>query len=177
MDGWAAAIVSFIERNQALAPWLMALFAMAETTALVSILVPSTAIMVAVGAFAATGAISFLPLWIGATAGALAGSTLSFWLGRRYGEAILAMPPLRRHPEWVEKTNAAFTRWGPATLLLGHFTTFLRPVVFLMAGMSGMTLARFALWNSLGCVAWAYVVPKFGEIGGHLIGWLWGLFA
>lgn len=176
MQAWVDPVIAFVERHQALAPWLMLVFAMAETTALISILVPSTAIMVAVGAMAATGAIDFLPLWIGASVGAVLGSTLSFWLGRRYGPAILQSPLIRNHPEWVEKTDRAFHRWGPATILIGHFTTFLRPVVFLMAGMSGMTLPRFALWNVMGCVAWAWAVPKFGEVGGYLIGWIWGLF-
>ncbi|MBE2278617.1 MAG: DedA family protein [Rhodobacteraceae bacterium] len=177
MQAWVDAIIGFVEQHQALAPWLMLVFAMAETTAVISIVVPSTAIMVAVGALAATGAINFLPLWLGATVGAVLGSTLSFWLGRRYGAAILATPLLRKHPDWVEKTDRAFVRWGPATILIGHFTTFLRPVVFLMAGMSGMAFVRFTFWNLLGCIAWAWIVPKFGEVGGHLIGWIWSLFS
>lgn len=177
MQAWVEAVTGFVGRHQALAPLLMLVFAMAETTAVISIIVPSTAIMVAVGALAATGAIDFAPLWAGATLGAVLGSSLSFWLGRRYGAAILAMPVIARHPDWIRKTESAFTRWGPATILIGHFTTFLRPVVFLMAGMSGMGFARFAFWNLLGCIAWAWIVPKFGEVGGHLIGWLWSLVA
>jgi membrane protein DedA with SNARE-associated domain len=83
------------------------------------------------------------------------------------------MRPLRDHPEMVEKTRDAFKRYGAATIVIGHFTTVLRPVVFLMAGMSGMTLARFAFWNTIGCVAWAYLIPKLGQFGGDIIGWLW----
>ncbi len=177
MDGLIVTLIAFVERHQALAPWLMLVLAMLETTAVVSIIVPSTAIMVGVGALAATGAIQFTPLWLGASAGAVLGSGLSFWLGRRYGSAILAVPVIRRHPEWMEKTDRAFTRWGPATILVGHFTTFLRPVVFLMAGMSGMTFGRFLFWNTLGCIAWAWVVPKSGEVGGSLLGRLWSLFS
>ena len=173
MAEWMDQIVAFIERNQALAPWIMLIFAAAETTAFLSIIVPSTAIMVGVGALAATGAINFLPLWIGASVGAVIGSTFSYWLGHRYGDAILRMKPMSQHPEWVEKASAAFTRWGPVTIFAGHFATILRPVVFLMAGMSGMRFFRFFFWNLLGCLTWAFVVPKFGEIGGEVIGWIW----
>ena len=60
--------------------------------------------------------------------------------------------------------------------VIGHFTTIFRPVVFLMAGMSGMSLTRFAFWNGLGCVAWAYLIPKLGQFGGDILGWLWSLF-
>lgn len=176
MAEWMDQIVAFIERNQALAPWIMLIFAAAETTAFLSILVPSTAVMVGVGALAATGAINFLPLWIGASIGALIGSSFSYWLGHRYGDAILKMRPLSDHPDWVAKANASFTRWGPVAILIGHFTTVLRPVVFLLAGMNHMSLWRFAVWNGIGCLAWAWVVPKFGEVGGMVIGWIWGLF-
>ena len=85
------------------------------------------------------------------------------------------MRPLRNHSEMVEKARGAFVRYGPATVLVGHFLTVFRPVVFLLAGMTGMTLARFAFWNVLGAVAWAFLIPKLGQFGGDLLGWLWSL--
>lgn len=173
MDGWVGTFIAFVERNQEWLPLIMVVFAAAETTAFLSILIPSTPVLAAVGALAATGAVGFLPLWIGATIGALIGSTFSYWLGRRYGTHVLTMRPLRDHPEMVEKTQAAFTKYGPVTILIGHFTTIFRPVVFLLAGLSRMTIPRFMLWNGLGCVAWAFVIPKLGQFGGDLIGWLW----
>jgi len=176
MDGWTASFITFIERNQDWLPLIMVVFAAAETTAFLSILIPSTAVLVAVGALAATEAVSFWPLWAGATVGAMIGSFFSYWLGRHYGGAVLAMRPLRNHPEMVERTRAGFARYGAATIVIGHFTTVFRPVVFLMAGMSGMALPRFALWNTLGCVAWAFLIPKLGQFGGDLIGWLWSQF-
>lgn len=177
MEQFIQSIIAFVEANQAWAPWILLLLAAAETTVLISVLVPSTAIMVGIGALAATGALSFTPLWIGASVGAMIGSFGSYWLGARYGDRILAMKPLSQHPEWVEKARAGFERWGASTILIGHFVTFMRPVVFLMAGMSRMSLPRFAIWNILGCLAWAWIVPKSGEVGGHVIGWIWGLFS
>jgi len=86
------------------------------------------------------------------------------------------MRPLRDHPDWIEKAQAAFDKYGPMTIFIGHFTTIFRPVVFLMAGMSGMTFPRFLFWNSIGCVAWAFIVPKLGQVGGDLVGWIWSFF-
>lgn len=176
MNGWTDTFIAFIERNNEWLPLIMVLFAAAETTAFLSILIPSTAVLVAVGALAATGAVAFWPLWAGATLGALIGSTFSYWLGRRYGSTFLAMRPLKDHPEMVEKTQAALNRYGPVTIMVGHFATVFRPVVFLLSGISGMTLPRFLFWNGLGCVAWAYLIPKLGQFGGDLIGWLWSIF-
>jgi membrane protein DedA with SNARE-associated domain len=177
MGAIADTFIAWIERHQDWLPLIMLVFAAAETTAFLSLLIPSTAVLVAVGALAATGQIAFLPLWAGATAGALIGSTFSYWLGRRYGSAVLAMRPLRDHPEMVAKTQSTFAKYGPATIVIGHFTTVLRPVVFLIAGMSNMPLPRFLLWNTIGCVAWAFLIPKLGQFGGDILGWLWSLFA
>ena len=176
MDGWTDSFIAFIERNHQWLPLIMLVFAAAETTAFLSILIPSTAVLVAVGALAATGAVSFWPLWAGAAAGALIGSSFSYWLGWRYGATVLTMRPLRDHPAMIGKAQTAFATYGPVTILIGHFTTIFRPVVFLMAGMSGMSLARFAFWNGLGCVAWAWLIPKLGQFGGDILGWLWSLF-
>jgi membrane protein DedA with SNARE-associated domain len=170
MQAWVDAIIGFVEQHQALAPWLMLVFAMAETTAVISIVVPSTAIMVAVGALAATGAINFLPLWLGATVGAVLGSTLSFWLGRRYGAAILATPLLRDHPEtgWKRPTRRL------CALRAGHHPD--RPFHH---GLSPGGVpdgrdqrhdagAASLFWNVLGCVSWAFLIPKLGQFGGDI---------
>jgi membrane protein DedA with SNARE-associated domain len=176
LEAFAESVITFIEQNQTWFPLIMVLFAAAETTAFLSILIPSTPVLAGIGALTATGALSFWTLWIGATVGALIGSTFSYWLGWRYGTAVLQMRPLCDHPDWVAKAQATFDKYGPVTILIGHFTTIFRPVVFLMAGMSGMSFPRFAVWNTIGCVAWAFIVPKLGQFGGDLIGWIWSLF-
>ena len=177
MDSIAQIFIGWIERNQAWLPLIMVVFAAAETTAFLSFVIPSTAVLMAVGAMVATGAVSFWPLWAGAAAGAVIGSTFSYWLGLRYGQTVLQMRPLSSHPELVEKAGAAFAKYGLSTIFIGHFLTFLRPVVFLMAGMSRMRFGTFMLWNLLGCIAWAYLIPKLGQFGGDIFGWLWSFFA
>jgi membrane protein DedA with SNARE-associated domain len=176
VEAFAESIITFIEQNQQWFLVIMILFAAAENLAFLSIVIPSTAVIGAVGALAATGALSFTTLWIGASIGAVIGSTFSYWLGWRYGGAILGMWPLRDHPEMVEKTQVAFRKYGPATIMIGHFVTIFRPVVFLMAGMSRVNPVKFMVWNVIGSVAWAYIVPKVGEVTGLIIGWIWSLF-
>lgn len=174
MESLGHSILAFIERHQEWAPWIMVIFAAAETTALLSFIIPSTAVLAGVGALVATGSLSFFPLWLGASAGAIMGSCLSYWLGIRYGDAILRMKPLSSYPELVEKGRNAFDRFGPMAIFIGHFTSPLRPVVFLMAGMARMHVVRFLIYNVMGCLLWAYLVPKLGEVGGEAISWVWG---
>ncbi|MES2143358.1 MAG: DedA family protein [Pseudomonadota bacterium] len=176
MDAAISALIDFVAANRPWAFWIALVFATGENTAIISIIIPSTAILVGVGALVATGSLDFWPIWAGASLGALIGSTFSYWLGLRYGDRILAMWPLKNHPEMVRNGTEAFAKWGPVAIIIGHFFGPLRPVVFLMCGMARMPMGPFQVYNVIGSLGWAYVVPKFGEVGGIIVGWLWRLF-
>ncbi len=173
MDGALEAVVGFVGAHRAWAPLIVFLLALAETTALVSILIPSTAILIGIGALVAAGALDFLPVFVGASAGALVGSSFSYWLGWRYGPGLLDRWPLNRDPALVARGSDAFARWGAASVLIGHFFGPLRSVAFVAAGFSAMRLALFQLANVPGAVAWAFLVPKSGELGGDAFGAAW----
>lgn len=166
-------VTDFVATNRHWAPVLAFLLAFLETVAFISLLVPSTVILVAVGTLIAAGALDMLPIWIGASAGALTGSTLSFALGRRFGPAVLSTWPMNRDPSLVERGRAAFARWGTPAVLVSHFFGPLRSVAFIIAGASAMRLLAFQLVNVPGSLAWAYLTPKSGEIGGEIVGAVW----
>lgn len=173
MEEFTAAVTHYVTVNQAVAPLVAMLLAIAETTAFLSLLVPSTALLMAVGAAVSTGAMPFLPIWFGAAVGSILGSTFSWWLGRRYGAHVLTLWPMRNNPASVERGREAFAKWGPMTVLIGHFVGPLRAVVFLMAGMSTMSFLRFQAVNLVGAISWAFIIPKTGELGGDLAAWFW----
>lgn len=173
MDGLALKVTEFLALHHALAPVVALMLAAAETTAFLSLLIPSTALLMAVGAAASTGAFAFLPIWGGAAIGALLGSTFSWWLGRTFGDRILAFRLVRGQAPLIDRARDIFGRWGAAAVFAGHYVGPLRPVVFLFAGMTGMGFWKFQMWNVAGAVSWAYVIPRTGELGGDLVGWFW----
>jgi membrane protein DedA with SNARE-associated domain len=175
MDGLIDSILGFVRDNREWAFWIALVFAAGETTAFLSIIIPSTAILLGVGALVATGQLTLFPIWAGASIGAVIGSFFSYYLGWRYNDAILRIWPLRNHPELVERGNTAFRKWGVIAVIIGHFFGPLRAVVFVMAGISRIPPVLFAPVNIIGCLAWAYVTPAFGEVAGHILGWLWNL--
>ncbi|MCE6971018.1 DedA family protein [Cereibacter sphaeroides] len=175
MGGIVETIVDFIRDNSAWALWIALAFAAAETTAFLSILIPSTAILFGVGALVATGGLDFLPIWVGASIGAMIGSFFSYWLGWRFGQRALEMRPMRDHRALIMRGTDAFARWGAFAVLIGHFFGPLRAVVFVMGGVSRLPFWQFAPVNILGCIAWAWATPKSGEIGGNILGYLWNL--
>jgi len=172
----AARLVDFMSANQAWTPVIAALLGLAETLAFLSALVPSTLLLGAVGAASATGAFPFVPVWIGASIGAIIGSTISYGVGRYFGPRMLTLRPLCDYPAQVTRTRNLFVRWGAVALIAGHFIGPLRPVAFLFAGMSGMPVPTFLVFNTIGAVAWAYAIPQLGEFGGEIFGWIWAQF-
>jgi len=173
MQAFVSQAVEFVSAHRAWAPVIIFLLALGETTALVSLIFPSTAILLGVGALVAAGALDFLPLFAGAALGALAGSSISYWLGRRYGSEIMDRWPLNRNPRLTERASAAFAKWGAGAVLLGHFIGPLRSVAFVMAGIATMRIALFQLANVPGAIAWAFVIPKTGEYGSGALGAAW----
>ena len=90
---------------------------------------------------------------------------------------MLNVWPLNKDPDAVDRSQRAFSRWGPGAVFVGHFFGPLRAIVFIAAGVSMMRTLRFQLANVPGALIWAYAIPKSGEIGGSVIGHLWrGLF-
>lgn len=170
------AVLAFVRENREWAFWIALVFAFGENLAFLSIVIPSTAILLGVGALVASGELSLFPIWLGASIGAVIGSIISYWIGWRYGQTILSAWPFRNHPDFVEKGNAAFRRWGAFAITIGHFFGPLRAVVFVMAGIARMSPQVFMVVNFIGCLAWAYLTPLFGEVIGHLISWIWSFF-
>ena len=173
MEALVETAIQFVRDNRDWAGPIAFFFAFAETLALASILIPSTAILIGVGAVVATGALDFTPIWIGAAIGAILGSTISYLLGWRFGPTIMGWWPMNRYPHLVTKASEVFAKYGIITVLIGHFFGPLRAVVFLMAGIARMKLPLFLVVNIIGCIAWAFFVPKSGELGGNAAWWIW----
>ena len=176
LGGVIDSILAFVRDNREWAFWIALAFAFGENLAFLSIVIPSTAILLGVGALVATGELTLFPIWAGASIGAVVGSVASYAIGWRYGQAILSLWPFRNHPDMVEKGNAAFRRWGVLAVIIGHFFGPLRAVVFVMAGIARMPVPAFMAVNFIGCLGWAYLTPLFGEVAGHIVGWVWRLF-
>ena len=164
------ATLTFISEHR---DWTFAvafLFAFAETLLIVSAIVPSTAILFGIGALVATGSLDFLPLFAGAACGAVAGSLVSWGLGRFYGPQLLRTRFVRRRIGNTRPVRRAFARWGAPAVALGHLGGPFRAVAFTLAGLSAMSLARFLPMTILGAMAWAFVTPMAGKMGGDLLG-------
>lgn len=161
--------LDFISDNREWIILVSFLFAIAETLLVVSIFVPSTTILVGLGALVAADKLDFWPLFIGATAGAVVGSLISWQLGRMFGIQLLETKFMQKQQKSIIRSQYAMRRWGAPTIILGHLFGPLRALVFAIAGWSGMSLRIFIPLTFIGAGLWAFITPKIGELGSYLI--------
>jgi len=137
------------------------LIAMAESLAVVGLLVPGVAMMFAAGALIGAGALSFGLTCGYAIAGAVAGDGVSFWLGWRYRDRLSSLWPFTRYPAMIDRGIDYFRRYGGRSVLFGRFIGPVRAVIPLVAGMLAMPARRFIYINVLSAILWgpAYLLP------------------
>ncbi|HET8673065.1 MAG TPA: bifunctional DedA family/phosphatase PAP2 family protein [Thermoleophilaceae bacterium] len=152
---------------KALGKWTYALvgvMAFAETGAFIGLVAPGEFTVILGGVIAGQGAINIFILIGIVWACTLSGDTVSFFLGRRLGRAFLEKhgPKLRITPERLAQVDEHFKRRGGATVLVGRFIGFVRPIAPFLAGSSQMEYRRFLPYSVLGTGLWG---PGFCLLG------------
>jgi membrane protein DedA with SNARE-associated domain len=156
-------IVDFVRDHAAWAPAVVFALAFGESLAFVSLLLPAWAALVAIGALAQAGGISFWPVWIAAAIGAAMGDWLSYWIGLKLEYRVQHMWPLSRHPNLIPRGEAFVKKWGVLGIFIGRFFGPLRASVPLVAGIFEMPYWRFQFANFASAFLWAAVLMSLGD--------------
>jgi len=154
-------IVKFAEAHAALV-YVLAFFATClESIAIVGLVVPGSAIIVALGALVPSGAVSFWWLCACSILGALTGDGLSYWIGHQHQAWLKRLWLFRRYPEGVAHGERFFGAPGGKSVFLSRFIAPVRGTVPLVAGMAGMAPGRFFAFCALSALGWAptHVLP------------------
>jgi membrane protein DedA with SNARE-associated domain len=144
--------------------WALAVVLLAsflESVAFIGTFIPGSTAMFVAGALVGTGALNLGWVFVCAIAGAIAGDAASFWFGRRYADSIAQMWPFRKHPGALAAGRKYFDAHGAKSVVLARFVAPMRAVVPVVAGLSGMTAARFLAVNILSALVWAptHILP------------------
>ena len=127
--------------------------------------IPSVPVLLTAGTVAATHRISGSLALVVVLAACLIGDTFWYYLGRRYGHAVLKL--LCRlsfeAATCVIKTEGYFQRRGAITLLFAKFVPGLSTVAAPIAGQTGMPYPRFVVYDLAGSAVWslAYLLAGF----------------
>lgn len=125
---------------------------------------PTMLVLIAAGALAGSGELNLVLVLVLAVVAALIGDTIWFFVGWRRGLQVLGfLCRVSLEPDsCVSGAKGVFLRHGARSLLVAKFipgfTTFAPP----LAGATGMSYARFLVFDGLGSLIW---VATFAALG------------
>ena len=133
--------------------------------------VPSAPVLLAAGTMSAAHRLHValvLPLILLAC---LLADSVWFFLGRRYGTGIvnLLCKLSFEAATCVTRTQGSFSRRGAVTLLFAKFVPGFNTMAAPLAGQSGMSYGRFALYDMAGSLGWASAWLFGGRFVGDLL--------
>jgi dephospho-CoA kinase len=165
-------------------PALLLVMAFLETCFITGLVVPAGVALLIASFLASTGQMHLPTVIVFAVAGAAAGDSVGFWVGRRSGRVFpeaggllgrmlgrrraVAEDLLGRHPLY--------------SVSLARVIAFVRTVMPLGAGSSRIAYPRFLAFDALGIVGWAVTYVSVGYLAGEswqrvggLVGTGWAL--
>lgn len=121
-------------------------------------------VFIAAAALAAAGLLTPWKVIVVAACGAYIGHIVFFWLGRWKGVKVIeAVPFLKRHYAKANKVLDHYAHWS---IFIFQYLYGTRLVAAIMFGCSSISFIRFALLQTVNCIAWALVIYTVG----HLLG-------
>jgi membrane protein DedA with SNARE-associated domain len=122
--------------------------------------VPGETILVTAAIYAGTTHALNIGSVIGAAiAGGIAGNIIAFWIGRKFGYALLMRygAYLRLSESRIRIGQYLFLQYGGKVVFFARFLPLLRSVAGVLAGINRMPWSRFLTANVAGAIAWVGV--------------------
>ncbi|CAK9886098.1 MAG: Inner membrane protein YqjA [Candidatus Erwinia impunctatus] len=124
---------------------------------------PGDSLLILVGVLISKGTMSFpLTVFILTSAASL-GCWVSYIQGRWLGNTTLVQKWLSHLPEhYHQRAHQLFYRHGLSALLVGRFIAFVRTLLPTIAGLSGLSNARFQFFNWMSGLLWVLILTVLG---------------
>jgi membrane protein DedA with SNARE-associated domain len=136
---------------------------------------PEDVILITAGYLAYSKAVTFNVMVLVGFVGILAGDSCIFFFGRRLGRNVKPTSWVGKMVtlEKLQKVEQLFARWGQKIVMAARFMPGVRAGVYFAAGASGMSYARFILFDGVAaCLSaplFVYGGKRFGGDITHFI--------
>jgi membrane-associated protein len=138
-------------------PLMVCAIVFVETGLFVGFFLPGDSLLVSAGIFAAMGHLSLPWLLVAASACAVAGDQVGYWIGRRAGQALY-----RREDSFffrkqhLQRAHDFYEKYGGKTIVLARFVPIVRTFAPAVAGAANMNYRRFVTFNVVGGILWVW---------------------
>lgn len=162
-------IVEWIEPAFLAAGYLIIIGAvLMERSIFVGLIIPGDVILALGGVYSSQGKMSLVWVIVLGTLAAIAGETIGYWLGRRYGMRLVRrLPLIRRLGAMLEQSEDYFRKHGGKTVAIGRYATAAGAFIPFTAGIARMPYRRFLLFDVPAIIVWATAISVFGYVFGR----------
>jgi membrane protein DedA with SNARE-associated domain len=128
-----------------------------------------TALIVAAVYSGQTHRLSPWLLWLVASAAAIIGDNIGFWIGDKGGYALARRygSKVRLDERKLKTARYLFDQHGPKVVFFGRFVSILRAYAAFLAGVSKMRWRTFLIANASGGIAWAALYTFAAYLAGN----------
>lgn len=133
----------------------------AETGLLMGFFLPGDSLLFTAGLLCSDASdravrLELAPLLLAAAVGALAGAQCGYAIGRKVGGALLSRSSSKRLQEGAARAEELLQRYGHAkAIVLARFVPVVRTVINPLAGVLGVPVRTFAVWQVAGGLVWS----------------------
>ena len=140
----------------------------AETGFVFTPFLPGDSLLFAAGALASLGSLNLAGLLVLLWLAAFFGDTANYWIGRFFGEKIIANPKLPLNRRHLDKAQKFYDQYGGKTIFLARFIPIVRTFAPFVAGIGKMEYKRFIGFNAAGGAVWVFGFTLMGYFFGNL---------
>src|ERR1700722_13017200 len=132
---------------------------------------PGETALVAAAVLASQGKLNIVLVIVIASASAIAGDNLGYFLGRHLGRDVLVSrgPFHERRAKVIDLGDRYFQKHGAKTVFIGRWIALIRFATAWLAGINEMRFLTFFLWNAAGGITWATTYGLVGYYGGNAV--------
>lgn len=142
----------------------------AESGMFFAFFLPGDSLLFSAGVLAASGNFSLGWVMVTVIVGSVFGGLFGYYFGKRVSETIFTKKDtLFFKKKHLEKTAQFYATHGPKAVLFARFIPIVRTFAPILAGASLMHYRKFVIWNLIGGVAWALLLPWLGYAFGSKI--------
>lgn len=139
----------------------------AEASILIGFVFPGETAVILGGVSASRGHVNIAALIAVVVTCAIAGDSVGYVVGEKWGRRLLRMQLLRKRKRLLDGVFDQLNRRGAIAVFLSRFTAFLRAVVPGLAGISSMPYRVFLPANAAGGLIWGTAYCLLGYLLGH----------
>jgi len=149
--------------------WAVGLLVLLENIGLP--VIPGELALIAGAIYTGTGDLNVVAVGVTAVIAAIVGSEIGYFIGRLGGRALVLRFGkyvfIRDHH--LDRAERAVDRYGGYLVIVARFVVGLRELIGLIAGVTGMRLVTFTIFNVIGAVAWVGTWVSLGYLAGDHI--------